>query len=98
MSKVVIDISDGVIVELELEERTDAQERRLAYERAAAFKAKHGCQSCNHVHVGACSVPVGKGKCPCARRELKKATGPVQKKAQPAPPPALWEVDDDDVG
>lgn len=105
MTRVIVDYGD-VTLELTLAERTDAEERKLAYQRAAEFKAKHGCQSCGHPHVGPCNVIVQKwsggwrdAKCPCAR-ELRKRPGPSEKKALPAPPPALWEVDDvdDDVG
>jgi hypothetical protein len=99
MSRVHIDIADGVDLTLVLEERTDAQERKLSYERAAAFKAKHGCSSCNHyMHPnGSCRVEVGKDKkCPCTKAELRKRPGPVQKKAEP-PPAGFWDDVDEEV-
>jgi hypothetical protein len=83
--RTVIDYGDAVL-ELTFAKRTDAEERKLSYERAAEFKKLHACQVCGHTQCltsTGCPVSVDQltpfgyraGKCGCgsAKRAVKKA-------------------------
>lgn len=75
--KTTVDYGEGITLELDLGD-TDRSFR----EAAAAFKAKHGCASCNHANSAhgpsGCTVAQdklggGKGKCGCSALMKRRA-------------------------
>jgi hypothetical protein len=84
--RTVIDYGEAVL-ELTFAKRTDAEERKLAYEKAAEFRKLHACQACGHTAClksdSGCPVAVDQltpfgyraGRCGCgaAKRVVKKA-------------------------